>query len=116
MTVAAEMVPETMDGARFVAARAAQWSNADANAATTAPAATALLAAAAIDLSGDSLNRPTPAHIIAATVAALMRGETHYTARPGILPLRRAVAAAVAVEGGAELRPHNGGTGCKWSA
>ena len=107
MTVAAEMVPETMDGARFVAARAAQWSNADANAAaaTTAPAATALLAAAAIDLSGDSLNRPTPAHIVAATVAALMRGETHYTARPGILPLRRAVAAAVAAEGGPNYDP-----------
>lgn len=105
MTVAAGMVPETMDGARFVAARAAQWSNADANAATTAPAATALLATTAIDLSGDSLNRPTPAHIVAATVAALMRGETHYTARPGILPLRRAVAAAVAAEGGPNYDP-----------
>ncbi len=97
-TVQAETAEQT-DGSRFVAARAAQWLAASATpASATAPAA-------AIDLRGDALNRATPAHIVTATIAALTRGETHYTPRPGILPLRRAVAAAIAAEGGPEYDP-----------
>lgn len=109
-TVRAETAEQT-DGSRFVAARAAQWLATPATATVAATSATAALATAAaatataIDLRGDVLDRATPAHIVTATVAALTRGETHYTPRPGILPLRRALAAAIAGEGGTEYNP-----------
>ncbi len=110
-TVRAETAEQT-DGSRFVAARAAQWLAASATAAApsaTAASATAPIAAAAsataTDLRGDTLDHATPAHIVTATVAALTRGETHYTPRPGILPLRRALAATIAAEGGPEYDP-----------
>jgi len=107
-TVRAETAEQT-DGSRFVAARAAQWLAIPATATAAATSATAALATAAtapaIDLRSDVLDRATPAHIVTATVAALIRGETHYTPRPGILPLRRALAAAIAGEGGPEYDP-----------
>lgn len=45
-----------------------------------------------IDLSGEDLGLPTPAHVTAAAKRALDEGATHYTTRPGLDPLRRAVA------------------------
>jgi aspartate/methionine/tyrosine aminotransferase len=45
-----------------------------------------------IDLSGDDLGLPTPVHIREAAKRALDEGATHYTTRPGLDPLRRAVA------------------------
>lgn len=86
------------DGARFVAGRARRWLDA-------APASAPVSALSLIDLSGDELERPTPAHIVAAAAAALARGETHYTARPGILPLRRSVARVLAAEGHPAYHP-----------
>jgi aspartate/methionine/tyrosine aminotransferase len=47
---------------------------------------------ATIDLSGDDLGLPTPAHVREAAKRALDEGATHYTTRPGLDPLRRAVA------------------------
>lgn len=48
--------------------------------------------AAAIDLTVPGPDGP-PEHVRAAAIAALERGETHYTDRQGILPLREAIAA-----------------------
>lgn len=76
---------EPDDGARFLSRRATAWV---ATAAADATAATPVL-----DLAIDEVERPTAAHIIEATVAALDGGETHYTDRTGIAPLRAAVAA-----------------------
>jgi aminotransferase len=45
-----------------------------------------------IDLSGDRLELASPAHVREAAKAALDQGETHYTTRPGLIPLRQAVA------------------------
>lgn len=75
----------TESGARFLSRRATAW--------VAAAAAEFTAAAPAIDLAADEVERPTAAHIIEATVAALDRGETHYTDRTGIAPLRAAVAA-----------------------
>lgn len=47
-----------------------------------------------IDLSGEWLGISSPAHVRSAAKAALDAGETHYTTRPGIVPLRRAIAAS----------------------
>jgi aspartate/methionine/tyrosine aminotransferase len=46
---------------------------------------------------------PVPAAVRAAADEALQRGETHYTDRPGILPLRQQVARRLAREFGAEV-------------
>ncbi|MGA8208257.1 MAG: pyridoxal phosphate-dependent aminotransferase [Candidatus Dormiibacterota bacterium] len=46
----------------------------------------------AIDLSEDRLVVASPDHVRAAAKMALERGETHYTTRPGIIPLREAIA------------------------
>lgn len=45
-----------------------------------------------IDLAGESLGLPTAAHVREAAKRALDEGATHYTTRPGLDPLRRAVA------------------------
>ena len=45
--------------------------------------------------------------ILAAVTAALDRGETHYTDRPGILPLREKVAASLALRFNVKTRPEN---------
>jgi aspartate/methionine/tyrosine aminotransferase len=47
----------------------------------------------------------TPANIIEAGVAALRRGETHYTPSAGILPLREAIAAEVSRTRGIPVSP-----------
>ena len=73
------------DGSRFVAERARVWLTDDAPAAVTP-------ALPVIDLARGELDRPTAPHIIAAVADALDRGETHYTSRPGIAPLRHALA------------------------
>lgn len=83
VAVTASMIG-TESGARFLSRRATAW------VAATAAESTA---AAALDLAADEVERPTAAHIIEATIAALDRGETHYTDRTGIAPLRAAVAA-----------------------
>ncbi len=54
--------------------------------------------AGAIDLTAPGSDGP-PEHVRAAAVAALERGETHYTDRQGILPLREAIAARSTAEG-----------------
>jgi len=45
-----------------------------------------------IDLSGDRLEVASPAHVREAAKSALDAGETHYTTRPGLIPLRQAIA------------------------
>ena len=80
---------------RFMAKRALAWL------AAAAPAAAAGSdAGAVIDLASDELDQPTAEHIVQATIDALNRGETHYTDRVGIIPLRQALAARIAAEDG----------------
>jgi aminotransferase len=59
----------------------------------------------AIDLSGDDLGLPTAPHIREAAQRALDEGATHYTTRPGLDPLREAVAAKLRRENGIEVDP-----------
>src|SRR5262245_7112237 len=40
-----------------------------------------------------------PGHVQAAAAAALDRGETHYTTRPGVVPLREAIARRLTADG-----------------
>lgn len=58
-----------------------------------------------IDLSAEHLGLPTPEHVRQAAKDALDAGETHYTTRPGINPLRRAVAEKLAAENGIAVHP-----------
>jgi len=58
-----------------------------------------------IDLSADHLGLPTPEHVRQGAKDALDAGETHYTTRPGINPLRRAVAEKLAAENGIAVHP-----------
>src|SRR3954447_26735203 len=84
------------NGERFMARRALAWVAANAaNAAAAGPATVPV-----IDLSADDLDRSAAPHIIRAMIEALDRGETHYTDRSGIAPLREALAARVAAEDG----------------
>lgn len=95
MAMAVPAVERRADGGgRFVARRARAWLAAAEAAA--APAA----ALPVIDLTAEELDRPAAPHIGRAVMEALDRGETHYTVRPGILPLRRALADRIAAEGG----------------
>ena len=58
------------------------------------------------DLIHLELGRPvedTPAHIVRATVAALERGEVHYSDLQGLLPLREALAGRMRRENGVEV-------------
>ena len=87
------------DGSRFVAERARVWLTEDAPAAVTPTLPV-------IDLARGELDRPTAPHIIAAVADALDRGETHYTSRPGIAPLRHALADHLASETGIAYDPH----------
>ncbi len=87
------------DGTRFMAGRALAWL------AAAEPPATVAAAAPLIDLADDELDQPTAEHIVQATIDALNRGETHYTDRVGIIPLRKAVAARIAAEDGLEYNP-----------
>jgi aminotransferase len=86
------------DGSRFVAERARVWLTDDAPAAITP-------ALPVIDLARGELDLPAAPHIIAAVADALDRGETHYTSRPGIAPLRHALAAQLAAETGIAYDP-----------
>jgi len=52
-----------------------------------------------IDLTIATHEDGPPAHVRVAAIDALERGETHYTDRQGILPLREALAARTAAEG-----------------
>ncbi len=58
-----------------------------------------------IDLGPGELNRRAAPHIIAAVATALDRGETHYTERSGIRPLREAIAAWLADDSGIRYDP-----------
>ncbi|HEY8292094.1 MAG TPA: aminotransferase class I/II-fold pyridoxal phosphate-dependent enzyme, partial [Thermomicrobiales bacterium] len=89
------------DSSRFVAERARGWL-ADSTLAT--PVMPAL---PVIDLGPGELDRRTAPHIIAAVADALDRGETHYTARSGIAPLRHALAARIAAENGIAYDPQS---------
>lgn len=86
------------DGSRFVSARARIWLTDE-----TVNASTPALPV--IDLGRGELDRPTAPHIIAAVSDALDRGETHYTSRPGIAPLRHALADQLAAETGITYDP-----------
>ena len=86
------------DGSRFVAERARVWLTED------GPAAVAP-ALPVIDLGRGEMDRPTAPHILAAVADALDRGETHYTSRPGIAPLRHALAGQLAAETGIAYDP-----------
>jgi aspartate/methionine/tyrosine aminotransferase len=55
--------------------------------------AEALVARGYPELTGSENLDPIPESAVRATLEALSRGETHYTDRPGILPLREAVSA-----------------------
>ena len=90
-----------MDGRRYVAERARFWLADDS---PTLPVTPAL---PVIDLGAGELDRRTAPHIIAAVAEALDRGETHYTARPGIAPLRHALAARLAAESGVAYDPQS---------
>lgn len=83
---------------RFMAGRALAWLDA-------AGAAPGAAAGAVADLASDELDQPAAEHIVQATIDALNRGETHYTDRVGIVPLRRALAARVAAEDGLDYNP-----------
>jgi aminotransferase len=86
-------------GERFMAGRALAWL-----AAARAEAAEAA-AGPVIDLASDELDQPAAEHIVQATIDALNRGETHYTDRVGIIPLRKALAARIAAEDGLDYNP-----------
>ncbi len=58
-----------------------------------------------ISLSAGEPDFDTPAHIRAAAVAAIDRGETRYTNPEGIVELRRAIAAKFARENGLAYTP-----------
>src|SRR5262249_3546192 len=58
-----------------------------------------------IDLRGDRLGLPTAPHVRQAASQALADGETHYTTRPGLNPLRRAIADKLARENGITVHP-----------
>jgi aspartate/methionine/tyrosine aminotransferase len=58
-----------------------------------------------IDLRGDRLGLPTAPHVREAASQALADGETHYTTRPGLNPLRRAIADKLARENGITVHP-----------
>lgn len=90
--------PGVRDGTRFVAERARIWLTDE-----TETAITPVLPM--IDLGRGELDRPTAPHIIAAVADALDRGETHYTSRPGIAPLRHALADRLAAETGITYDP-----------
>lgn len=56
----------------------------------------------------DGADVEVPAAAREASLDALARGETHYTDRPGILPLRQQVAALLAARHGVEVDPRGG--------
>jgi aminotransferase len=95
----AAAAPRSGDGGeRFMAGRALAWLAARAG-------ATEAVAGPVIDLASDELDQPTAEHIVQATIDALNRGETHYTDRVGIVPLRQALAARIAAEDGLDYNP-----------
>jgi aminotransferase len=101
MTMAAAApTPRICDGGeRFMAGRALAWL-----AAARAEAAAAA-AGPVLDLASDEMDQPAAEHIVQATIDALNRGETHYTDRVGIIPLRQALAARIAHEDGLDYNP-----------
>src|SRR3954447_25696469 len=88
------------DGSRFVTERARVWLADD-------PALPIAPALPVIDLARGELDRPAAPHIGAAVADALDRGETHYTSRPGIAPLRHALADRLAAETGIAYDPES---------
>lgn len=61
----------------------------------------------AIDLSADRVSGRASASAVLAARDALDAGETHYTDRPGIAPLRARLAESIRSRHGLELRPDN---------
>jgi len=61
-----------------------------------------------LDLSSEYAGAPLPDNIMAAVEASLDRGETHYTTRPGLPDLVRAVAQKLEREQGLALDPSQG--------
>ena len=58
-----------------------------------------------IDLRGDRLGLPTARNVRDAAKRALDDGETHYTTRPGLNPLRRAIAEKLKRDNGIRVHP-----------
>lgn len=54
----------------------------------------------------------TPAHIVEAAIAAMRRGDTHYTATPGTAALREAICGKLERENGLHYSPENVVVGC----
>ena len=61
-----------------------------------------------LDLSREYAGASLPEHVMAAVEASLVRGETHYTTRPGLPALARAVAQKLEREQGLTLDPSLG--------
>lgn len=100
MAMAAMAAPKVGDGGeRFMAGRALAWL-----AAARAEAAGAA-AGPVSDLATEEMDWPAAEHIAQATIDALQRGETHYTDRVGIVPLRQALATRIAAEDGLDYNP-----------
>ena len=64
--------------------------------------------ASTIDLSGDWLDLPSAPAVRTAAKDALDQGATHYTTRPGLNPLREAIAKKLSLENAIEVDPHAG--------
>lgn len=58
-----------------------------------------------LDLGGGDPDFATPEHICRAAAEAMARGETHYVASAGILPLRQAIARKLRDENGIDVDP-----------
>ncbi|MDI3340893.1 MAG: pyridoxal phosphate-dependent aminotransferase [Sphaerobacter sp.] len=58
-----------------------------------------------LDLGGGDPDFATPEHICRAAAEAMTRGETHYVASAGILPLRQAIARKLREDNGIEVDP-----------
>lgn len=58
-----------------------------------------------IDLRDAKLDLPTPMHVRDAAQRALAEGATHYTTRPGLNPLRSAIASKLERENGLRVHP-----------
>lgn len=60
-----------------------------------------------IDFTLGEPDMDTPAHIVEAAIAAMRRGETHYTATQGMPALRKAIAAKFSRDNGIGVSPDN---------
>ena len=77
------------------------------DATTASPAAPPTRRRRLIDLRDDRLDLPTPVHVREAAQRALAEGATHYTTRPGLNPLRAAIASKLERENDLRVHPES---------